>query len=106
DHFAWTTYEAKAGFALARRALRSNVEDMNVDVMDLSPERVGVYDVVLFLGVLYHMRHPMLALEKVAAVTGEQLIVETHVDLLDVVRPAMAFYPGTELSGDATNWCG
>jgi tRNA (mo5U34)-methyltransferase len=106
DHFAWTTYEAKAGFALARRALRSNVEDMNVDVMDLSPERVGVYDVVLFLGVLYHMRHPMLALEKVAAVTGEQLIVETHVDLLDVTRPAMAFYPGTELSGDATNWCG
>jgi len=106
DQFAWTTPEAKAGFTLARRALKSTVEDMNVDVMDLSAERVGVFDVVMFLGVLYHMRHPMLAMEKVASVTGGQLIVETHVDLLDVTRPAMAFYPGSELSGDATNWCG
>jgi len=106
DQFAWATEQAKAGFTLARRALKSRVEDMNVDVMDLSPERVGVHDLVLFLGVLYHMRHPMLALEKVASVTAEQLIIETHVDMLDVTRPAMAFYPGTELSGDATNWCG
>jgi tRNA (mo5U34)-methyltransferase len=106
DDFAWRTEDSKAGFRLARRALQSNVEDMNVDVMDLRPERVGVHDLVLFLGVLYHMRHPLLALEKVASVTGGHLIVETHVDLLDVDRPAMAFYPGTELSGDMTNWCG
>jgi tRNA (mo5U34)-methyltransferase len=106
DMFAWMTVDAKAGFTLARRALASNVEDMNIDVLDLSPARVGVFDVVLFLGVLYHMRHPLLALEKVASVTGGHLILETHVDLLDVSRPAMAFYPGTELSGDATNWCG
>ena len=37
--------------------------------MDLSPERVGTFDVVLFLGVLYHLPHPLLALERVAAVS-------------------------------------
>ncbi len=39
-------------------------------------------------------------------VTDEQLILETHVDLADYERPAMAFYPGTELAGDPTNWWG
>jgi tRNA (mo5U34)-methyltransferase len=104
DSFMWVHF--KAGFELARRILDSKVEDQDIDVLDLSPERVGVFDVVLFLGVLYHMRHPLLALERVAAVTGDHLILETHVDLLDVPRPAMAFYPKAELNDDETNWCG
>ena len=104
DSFAWAN--AKAGFELARRILDSKVEDQNIDVLDLTPARVGVSDVVLFLGVLYHMRHPLLALERVASVTREHLILETHVDLLDVPRPAMAFYPGVELNNDVSNWCG
>ena len=101
---AWKT--GNAGFKLARRVLKSNVEDMNIDVMDLSPSRPGVFDVVLFLGVLYHLRHPLLALERIFSVVGKQLILETHVDLADLTRPAMAFYPGTELAGDPTNWWG
>ena len=32
--------EGKAGFELARAALESRVEDVDIDVMDLSPERV------------------------------------------------------------------
>jgi len=75
-------------------------------VMDHSPETVGVFDLVLCLGVLYHMRHPLLALEKVASVTGRQLILETHVDMLEHKRPAGAFYPGGELNSDPSNWWG
>lgn len=48
----WGTENGKAGFELARDALGSRVEDVEIDVMDLSPERVGTFDVVLFLGVL------------------------------------------------------
>jgi tRNA (mo5U34)-methyltransferase len=96
----------KAGFELARRALRSGVEDRTIDVLELSPESVGVFDLVLFLGVLYHMRHPLLALERVASVTGGQLILETHVDLIRCGRPAMAFYAGNELDRDHSNWWG
>jgi tRNA (mo5U34)-methyltransferase len=74
--------------------------------MDLTPEKVGTFDLVLFLGVLYHMRYPLQALERVFSVTGEQLILETHVDLIGCKRPAMAFYPGKELGRDPTNWWG
>jgi tRNA (mo5U34)-methyltransferase len=97
---------SKEGFALARRALGSRVEDKTIDVLDLSPDTVGVFDLVLFLGVLYHMRHPLLALERVASVTGRQLIVETHADLLHCRRPAWAYYAGAELDHNPTNWCG
>ena len=106
DSFAWTELGRKSSFELARAALRSRVEDVEVEVLDLSPERVGVFDLVLFLGGLYHMRHPLLALERVASVTGGRLILETHVDLALTRRPAMALYPGSELDHDPTNWCG
>ena len=73
-------------------------------MLNLSPDTVGTFDLVLFLGVLYDMKHPLLALERVANVTARQLIMQTQVDMLAVSRPAMAFYPGSELSGDPTNW--
>lgn len=85
DSFVWRggcEWADKSGFDLAKSALGSEVEEMEIDVLDLSPETVGEFDIVLFLGVLYHMRHPLLALERVASVTREILIVETVVDLL------------------------
>lgn len=108
DFFCWHGHGwgTKAGFELARRALQSRVEDRDLDVYELSPETIGVFDLVLFLGVLYHLRNPWSALARVASVTADQLILETHVDLLHVRRPAIAIYPGAELKGDPTNWCG
>lgn len=108
DYFAWhgNNWSDKSGFELARQALGSNVQDVDIDVMDLAPETVGRHDLVLFLGVLYHLRHPLLALERVANVTAGQLILETHVDLTWLHRPAMAFYPDKELDWDPTNWWG
>jgi tRNA (mo5U34)-methyltransferase len=108
DSFCWGLggWGNKAGFELARRALHSRVEDLTIDPLDLSPERVGTFDLVLFLGVLYHMRHPLLALERVFSVTRDQLILNTHVDLTALERPAIAFYQGGELNDDTTNWSG
>src|SRR6266571_950732 len=108
DSFSWGGggWGTKAGFELAKKTLGSKVESLDVDVLDLSPDRIGTFDLVLCLGVLYHMRHPLLALERVFGVTKERLILETHVDLLWNHRPAMAFYPNAELHRDSTNWCG
>jgi tRNA (mo5U34)-methyltransferase len=108
DSYVWQgrgKWGSKAGFELARQALGSRVEDMEIDVMELAPERVGMFDVVLLLGVLYHMRHPLLALERAASVTRELLIVETATDLMWMPRPAAAFYPADELGlADPGNW--
>jgi len=107
DHFCWGGggWGSKECFELARRVRGSRVEDLTIDVMDLSPEALGgTFDVVLFLGVLYHLRNPLLALEKVASVTGELLVLYTQLGALALEQPAAAFYPGRELADDPTNW--
>ncbi len=110
DHYCWGGggWGDPGAFRLAREALGLDVEEVYIDVMDLSRDRVGQFDVVLFLGVLYHLRHPMLALEKVRDVTapGGLAIIETHCDMLDVDVPALGFYPTNEAGGDVTNWFG
>jgi tRNA (mo5U34)-methyltransferase len=108
DSYAWsgTGWGSKRGFELARRVLESKVEDHDIDVMDLTPERIGTFDVVLFLGVLYHLRHPMLAIEKVASVCDHQLILETHVDCVAQRKPTVRLYNWMELDADTTNFCG
>lgn len=97
---------SKVPFELARKALDSNVEDVELEVLDISPESVGQFDIVLFMGVLYHMRDPMAALEAVASVTKDLLVVETLVDMTFTRRPAAAFYPGMYFGGDHSNWWG
>jgi tRNA (mo5U34)-methyltransferase len=110
DQYSWGGggWGDPEAFKIAREALGLEIEDVNIDVFDLSSERLGQFDVVFFFGVLYHLRHPMLALEKVRDVTakGGLAIIETHCDLLDVDFPALAFYPTTEEGGDPTNWFG
>ncbi len=106
DSFCWNGpgWGTKAGFDLARQVRGSRVEEREIEVVDLSPETVGVFDLVLFLGVLYHLTDPLRALQSVFSVTGDRLILETHVDLLDCAYPAMRFYPRGEL--DPTSFWG
>jgi tRNA (mo5U34)-methyltransferase len=108
DSFCWNGegWGTKAGFILARKALRSKVEDRELEVLDISPEKIGTFDLVWFSGVLYHMPHPLLSLERVFSVTGNHLILETAVDMQWCRRPALAFYPAKELGDDSTNWWG
>lgn len=65
------------GFAAAKRIYGSKVEFVQANVYDLSPERLGTFDVVLFLGVLYHLRHPLLALDRIRPLCRSLLIVES-----------------------------
>jgi len=107
DHFVWNDPEAgDCGFEIAHWALGSRVEKRRLRVEDLSPETVGTFDVVLFLGVLYHAQDPMRYLRIVRSVCRGMAVVETHVDGLDYPRPMMVFYPGATLSNDPTNFWG
>ena len=66
------------------------MEDIDIDIFDMTLENVGIFDVVLFAGVLYHLRNPFLAIERISALTNELMIVETHLDAMDVEKPARA----------------
>lgn len=84
-----------------------------LDVYDVSPERLGHFDIVLLLGVLYHLKHPLLALERVCAITRDCCIVDTFVidpqEFREGKSPAIPyaeFYEHDELGGQIDNWCG
>jgi tRNA (mo5U34)-methyltransferase len=107
DDYSWGGggWGTKDGFDLAHRAFGSKVRSVQIDPLDLSPAAVGGrYDIVLLLGVLYHLRDPLAVLERVASVTGGLLVLETEVAMLLTRRPAAEFFPGTELNDDPTNW--
>ena len=99
----WGTPEP---FTLAHRALNSRVETIDIDLLEISPESVGTFDVVFFLGVFYHLPNPWLYLSQAASVCNKLMVLETHADMLDFPRAAMAFYPGAEVDGDESNYWG
>jgi len=72
----------------------------------LTPQSVGTFDVVLFLGVLYHQPNPFWALRSISQLAREHLVVETLLDAETEPRPAMRFYPGSSKGDDDTNWWG
>jgi len=115
--------ETYTGFATARKILGSGVDYRMDNVYNLAPEGYGRFDVVLFLGVLYHLRKPLAALDAIRSVIheGGQLFVGTMLideyfllpdgstTTLDAVNPLLKdvplwqAYPGDTLNGDFTN---
>lgn len=92
------------GYAVAHRALGSNARPVRASVHDLDPQTHGQHDLVLFLGVMYHLRNPFEALFSLRKVTKGTLIIETACDFAFTRAPALAFYPKGELSRDIYNW--
>ena len=107
DHHCWTPeVKGRDTFHLAKSALGLEIEELDVDVPELTLDRVEQFDVVFFLGVFYHLVDPVRALQNLVTLTKEVAVVESHLDLDKLDRPAMVFYPGAELNNDPTNWWG
>jgi tRNA (mo5U34)-methyltransferase len=104
---AWhpDTTPSRWRFDTARQVLHSRVEAIPLDFMDCDLAAIGIWDVVLYLGVLYHMPDPVQALRRVAAVTREQVIIETEAMFVrGHPEPLWRFFPGGELNNDRSNW--
>jgi tRNA (mo5U34)-methyltransferase len=97
------------GFEVAATILDSKVEYVVENVYDLDPEKYDRFDVVLFLGVLYHLRNPLLALDRIRQMLNPggllfvecQLSTDERVNSLDI--PIWQFYPRATLNNDETN---
>lgn len=106
DFWRGDTLPGRRGFDIAKQALGSAVEPVVADLMTTDLDALGTFDVVLYLGVLYHMKEPLTALERVRKVTGEVAVIETEAVWIPGFedRPMSAFFPGDELARDFGNW--
>ena len=91
----------------AKALLGSRIDYLIADICRLTAKDVGTFDIVLFLGVLYHLKHPLLALENVCGMCRDRACIESFVtDGNPDAIPSMEFYETTELRGQLDNWCG
>lgn len=114
-------YLRQARWAAHEFGCAGRVAFRRMQVYDLAREQ-GAYDLVWFMGVLYHLRHPLLALDIVRQRTRRLLVLQTmtmpgdavanvpddigldeRARLRDPGWPAMAFIE-KRLHGDPTNW--
>ena len=111
-----------SGFGLVRELIGSRAKHIQCSVYKLDPNQIGQFDLVLFLGVIYHLRYPLLALDILHSICKDTMIIESQIcdrcfikedgsvtsleellpELID--SPLAQFYPENELNDDITNW--
>ena len=67
------------GLEQLKALLNSRVEYLCASVYELPAKLDEQFDIVAFCGVLYHLRHPLLALDVVRALTRGRALIETAV---------------------------
>ncbi|HEY5958162.1 MAG TPA: TIGR04290 family methyltransferase [Polyangiaceae bacterium] len=114
-------YLAQARWAAELYGLSSRIKLERRQVYELA-HTTRTWDIVLFLGVLYHLRYPLLGLDIVSRCVNETLIIQaltapgeaaesmpSNLELLDrepLARnswPKLAFIENS-VAGDRTNW--
>ena len=97
------SHREACGFNRLKRQLRCDTADyIRGSVYDLDTNAIGMFDIVLFFGVIYHLRYPLLALDKIFDVCAGELYVESFVIdnhfLLGAGEPQQltAVHPGLE----------
>jgi tRNA (mo5U34)-methyltransferase len=119
--------EATGFHKLCKIAKSRKVSYVRGTVYDLDPRKLGYFDIVLFCGVLYHLRYPTLGIDNIRRVCTGDLYVETvvcdshllindgnglrpiglgEISPLLSSTPLWQFYRFSELSGDPSNWFG
>jgi tRNA (mo5U34)-methyltransferase len=116
------------GFHRLKNCLGSRVvryEQQSIYTADR--ELLGEFDIILFMGVLYHLRYPLLAIDRMRTLCRGTVYLESHVidenfpiagwwgtkasTLKKVHRglpgiPLWRFYKDRELGDDKSNWFG
>ena len=94
------------GFRALKELLGSSAIHLQASVYELADLLAEEFDVVVFTGVLYHLRHPLLALDAVRRLARDIVYLETAVsDFQDPpTEPTARFHRLDDLGQDPSNW--
>jgi tRNA (mo5U34)-methyltransferase len=82
------------------------VEQYVDDLATVDVAALGSYDIVFYLGGLYHMEDPLRVMRRLATVTRELAVIETAGIYLpdDPEARFFEFFESNELNNDPSNW--
>jgi len=108
DHYIWSHpyFRGREAFDFAHALTGLEIDVLDIDIPDITPNAVGMFDVVLFAGVFYHLIDAVERTRQISQCAKHLLILETHEDGYDIPRPSMIYYPEGTLNGDASNFWG
>jgi tRNA (mo5U34)-methyltransferase len=124
DYLGYLREEDRRGwqsFDLCREVLgysNQRCSRTEISIYDISEERLGRFDVAFCFGTLYHLRHPLLGLDRISTICDGQIFVESFIcDDYSAIRGGLGrgypnehivaeFYATDELAGNPTNWWG
>lgn len=105
DYLVWSGpgWGNKKGFEYAKKKLNSKVESLEIDTPFISPETVGKFDIVLMLGLIYHLPNFLTTIVNIAQCAKECLVIETLEDWnIDQEIPLVKIYSqNIEYCGEA-----
>lgn len=113
DRRAWETFD------LCRELLEfddDRCKRYDMSVYDIDESNIGRFDIVFLFGTLYHLRYPLMALDRLSAVCDADIYIESAI--LDDFSPyggglhngypdgqmVMEFYPGNQYGNNNSNW--
>ena len=101
-------YKSKnlTGFSIMERCYGHEIEHNHVNLYDAPGKLQRSFDVVVCLGVLYHLPDMMRALAAIRQLCREHLVLETYVETFAESNdmPLSRYYQGASLAGDDTNF--
>lgn len=97
--------QAGAGFRALHQLMNSKARREQKSIYQLDPQKDGMFDLIFNFGLLYHLRHPLLSLDKTRAVCCGAMVMETHLVNGFAGLPVSLFYRRNECQV-ITNWTG
>ena len=93
------------GFHVMEKLSGTQFDYEHTNIFGIDSDRLGTFDIVLFLGVLYHLPDMVRAFRILRGLCASTLLVETHSDN-DFCKGVAAarYYREASLSGDITNF--
>ena len=110
DKFMWekesSFWSKDQGFDFAHKHLNSKVEKVISSVEDLEQKNLGTFDYVLMLCVVCLSKNPVQYIEIARNLCSGTLILELHVDMLDIPYPAAKYYTGNHGDNEINDYWG
>lgn len=96
--------KSRTGLGVLETVLGQEIPFLRANIFDLPGHRLGTFDYVLCLGLIYHLPDMCRGLDIVRGLCRGVAFVESHVETVLVDQSVATYHRGNRLNGDLTNF--
>jgi len=93
-----------SGFSIMEKLYGKPMKHLNINISDIRNHNLGTFDIILCLGVLYHLPDPVRCLWDLRQICCGELWIETYIEDFEINKPVARYYKYNSLSNDITNF--